>query len=143
MKKMLLASVVAVIALGAQAENLVPTHATNNEIDRKQEVAYTCTVQIGGKEQKQDITAMYGIKGDDVIVAQLKIDGTITPGMWRDDFMLMNRFISNNVTQKTVVWTTMPTKADKLATTDGGKFAVEQNTGGQFAIILDNCKVKK
>ena len=36
--------------------------ATNNEIDRTQEVNYTCKIQIDGKEQNQNISAMYGIK---------------------------------------------------------------------------------
>lgn len=113
----------------------------NGEIDRTQEVAYTCKVKVDNKLQDQKITAMYGIKGNDVIVAQLKIDGTITPGMWRDNFVIMNRFISQDATSKTTVWTTFPADASQLTKVDGGTFSVADNTGAQQSIVFNKCKL--
>ena len=117
--------------------------ATNNEIDRTQEVNYTCKIQIDGKEQNQNISAMYGIKDERVVVAQLKINGVVTPGMWRDDFVPMNRFISQDPAVRSTVWTTMPADAQNLGKVDGGKFAVAETNGAQYSTVLENCKVKR
>ncbi len=137
MKKILFSALLASITFNVYAAD------NDAQIDRTQEVFYTCKVQVNGKLQDQKISAMYGIKGDDVIVAQLKINGKITPGMWRDDFVIMNRFISQDPNQKTTVWTTLPTNAQNLANTDGGTFSVAETSGAQQSIVFNKCKVVK
>ena len=124
----LLAAVLAACSFAATAAP-ASTPAANNgsEIDGKKEVAYTCQVEINGKLTPQKVTAMYGFKGNDIVVAQLKIGRQVTPGMWRDGFVPMNRFISqDNVTQ-----------------VDGGKLSVGQGAGAQQSIILDSCKLDR
>ena len=136
----LLAAATLATALSAQA---APAQTQNSQqIDRTQEVAYTCQIERGGKKQSIKATAMYGIKGNDIIVAQVKINGVITPGMWRDtSFKLLNRFISNDPAERTTMWTTMPADASKLAQVDGGKLSVAEKTGAQQSIVLDDCKL--
>jgi len=53
----------------------------NNElsIDKKVEVAYSCTID----KKTIPMTVMYGIKGNDIIVAQVKVGGNISPGLFR------------------------------------------------------------
>ena len=136
----LLAAATLATALSAQA---APAQTQNSQqIDRTQEVAYTCQIERGGKKQSIKATAMYGIKGNDIIVAQVKITGVITPGMWRDtSFTLMNRFISSDPAERETVWTTMPADAANLAKVDGGKLSVAEQTGAQQSIVLDDCKL--
>lgn len=120
----------------------VAAHAApeTNDIDRAVEVAYNCQIIVNGKAQTQPITAMYGIKGNDVVVAQLKINDTVTPGMWRDSFPIMNRFISQDDSVKTTMWTTLPADANNLDKVDGGKFSVAEKAGASQSIVLENCK---
>ena len=87
---------------------------------------------------------MYGIKNNHPIVAQVRINGVTTPGMWRDtSFNLLNRFISNDPGVRTTVWTTMPADASKLAQVDGGKLSVAEQAGAQQSVIADNCRLDK
>ena len=87
---------------------------------------------------------MYGIKNNQPIVAQVRINGVITPGMWRDtSFNLLNRFISNDPAVRTTVWTTMPADASKLTQVDGGKLSVAEQAGAQQSVIADNCRLDK
>ena len=138
----LLAAATLATALSAQA---APAQTQNSQqIDRTQEVAYTCQIERGGKKQSIKATAMYGIKGSDIIVAQVKINGVITPGMWRDtSFTLMNRFISSDPAERETVWTTMPADASKLTQVDGGKLSVAEKAGAQQSVIADNCRLDK
>ena len=138
----LLAAATLATALSAQA---APAQTQNSQqIDRTQEVAYTCQIERGGKKQSIKATAMYGIKGSDIIVAQVKINGVITPGMWRDtSFTLMNRFISSDPAERETVWTTMPADASKLAQVDGGKLSVADKAGAPQSVVADNCRLDK
>ena len=131
----LLAAVLAACSFAATAAP-AGTPAANNgsEIDGKKEVAYTCQVEINGKLTPQKVTAMYGFKGNDIVVAQLKIGRQVTPGMWRDGFVPMNR---------STVWTTMPATAENVTQVDGGKLSVGQGAGAQQSIILDSCKLDR
>ena len=127
---------------GEQELSPINNQSSQSEIDSKKEVAYTCQIERGGKKQSIKATAMYGIKGSDIIVAQVKINGVITPGMWRDtSFTLMNRFISSDPAERETVWTTMPADAANLAKVDGGKLSVAEQTGAQQSIVLDDCKL--
>lgn len=130
------------LATAAFTAHAAPS-ASNNEIDRTKEVAYTCQIAVDGKTQNQNITAMYGIKDDQVVVAQLKIGETITPGMWRDSFPVMNRFISQDDSVKTTVWTAFPADASNVDKVDGGKFSVATTAGAAHSIVLENCKLDK
>jgi len=87
---------------------------------------------------------MYGIKNNQPIVAQVRINGVTTPGMWRDtSFNLLNRFISNDPAARTTVWTTMPADASKLTQVDGGKLSVADKAGAPQSVVADNCRLDK
>ena len=118
--------------------------STQSEIDSKKEVAYTCQILQDDKLQNVKLTAMYGIKNNQAIVAQVRINGVTTPGMWRDtSFNLMNRFISNDPNARTTVWTAMPADASKLAQVDGGKLSVADKAGAPQSVVADNCRLDK
>ena len=118
--------------------------STQSEIDSKKEVAYTCQILQDDKLQNVKLTAMYGIKNNQAIVAQVRINGVTTPGMWRDtSFNLMNRFISNDPSARTTVWTAMPADASKLTQVDGGKLSVAETPGAQQSVVADNCRLDK
>ena len=127
---------------GEQELTPTATSSSQSEIDSKKEVAYTCQILQDNKLQSIKLTAMYGIKNNQPIVAQVRINGVTTPGMWRDtSFNLLNRFISNDPAARTTVWTTMPADASKLTQVDGGKLSVAEQTGAQQSIVLDDCKL--
>ena len=150
---MLTTAILATTILTAQAapkgeQELTPTTnsqtSTQSEIDSKKEVAYTCQILQDNKLQNIKLTAMYGIKNNQPIVAQVRINGVTTPGMWRDtSFNLLNRFISNAPAARTTVWTTMPADASKLTQVDGGKLSVAEKAGAQQSVIADNCRLDK
>ena len=77
--------------------------ADNNElsIDNKIEVAYSCTID----KKTVSMTVMYGIKGNDIIVAQVKVGGNISPGLFRvpDANNLLN--IYQSATADGTMWT--------------------------------------
>ncbi|MDK4555302.1 hypothetical protein QG071_04195 [Kingella kingae] len=128
---------------GAETAPTIAAATTPTNIDGKKEVAYVCTAQIAGKSVQQKMTAMYGFVGTNVEVVQLKINGEITPGMWRDGFVPMNRFVSQDPDVRTVVWTAMPATSENVDKVDGGKFSVAQTEGAQQSIVLDNCKLDR
>ena len=127
-----------------QGEQELTSSSSQSEIDSKKEVAYTCQILQDDKLQNVKLTAMYGIKNNQAIVAQVRINGVTTPGMWRDtSFNLMNRFISNDPSARTTVWTAMPADASKLAQVDGGKLSVAETPGAQQSVVADNCRLDK
>ena len=129
---------------GEQELTPTATSSSQSEIDSKKEVAYTCQILQDNKLQNIKLTAMYGIKNNQPIVAQVRINGVTTPGMWRDtSFNLLNRFISNDPAARTTVWTTMPADASKLTQVDGGKLSVAEKVGAQQSVIADNCRLDK
>ena len=133
----------ALLAAATFAAQAAPA-GSESDIDSKQEVAYTCQILQDNKLQNIKLTAMYGIKNNQPIVAQVRINGVTTPGMWRDtSFNLLNRFISNDPAARTTVWTTMPADASKLTQVDGGKLSVAEKAGAQQSVIADNCRLDK
>ena len=52
----------------------------------------------------------------------------------------MNRFISQDDSVKTTMWTTLPADANNLDKVDGGKFSVAEKAGASQSIVLENCK---
>ena len=129
---------------GEQELSPINNQSSQSEIDSKKEVAYTCQILQDDKPQNIKLTAMYGIKNNQPIVAQVRINGVTTPGMWRDtSFNLLNRFISNDPTARTTVWTTMPADASKLTQVDGGKLSVAEKAGAPQSVVADNCRLDK
>ena len=129
---------------GEQELSPINNQSSQSEIDSKKEVAYTCQILQDDKPQNIKLTAMYGIKNNQPIVAQVRINGVTTPGMWRDtSFNLLNRFISNDPTARTTVWTTMPADASKLAQVDGGTLSVAEKAGAPQSVVADNCRLDK
>ena len=129
---------------GEQELSPINNQSSQSEIDSKKEVAYTCQILQDNKLQNIKLTAMYGIKNNQPIVAQVRINGVTTPGMWRDtSFNLLNRFISNDPAARTTVWTTMPADASKLTQVDGGKLSVAEKAGASQSVVADNCRLDK
>ena len=111
------------ISAPAFAKDTKTTVATNdkvviNQLDSTQEVAYNCTTN--GTQQK--MTAMYGIKNGEIVVAQVKVNGIISKGLWRLPSSLMNVFESREADG--TIWT-----------------SVRKN--GRNAIVLEQCKLDK
>ena len=92
MNKMLIATV-ALLALAGCASQQAPSNATNtgtaaasnmqladvSSIDSTIEVTYTCDSPEGPKK----VGAMYGVKDNTLVVAQIKIGDQLTPGLYR------------------------------------------------------------
>ncbi|XXQ68083.1 hypothetical protein ACKLNO_10865 [Neisseriaceae bacterium B1] len=116
------------------------TFGTINSIDSTQEVAYTCQ---SGNKQKIALTAMYGIKDNEVVVAQVKLGGQTSPGLWRVPDVLLNRFVSQDANALPTMWTTMPATPEQLAQVDGGKLSYTANKDNAQTIIVENCKLDK
>lgn len=139
MKKLALLTAIATVALSASAlakDVKTATPATQElTIDSKQEVAYNCT--INGNSQK--LTAMYGIKDGEIIVAQVKVNQQISPGLFRVEDGLVNRFVSAE--KDGTMWTTMPATPATLASVDGGILSHSKN--GTNEIIVEKCKLDK
>lgn len=138
MKKTAFLSLLFATSLSVHAETTA--RSTDNTIDRRVEVAYTCQ---GGDNQTVPLTAMYGIKENDVIVAQVKLGGQISPGMWRVADALLNRFISQDDTAHTTMWTTLPATADNLTQVNGGILSFAEDENSPHTIIVENCRLDK
>ena len=135
-----LAAMLAAAALPAlAAEKALTPIADNNElsIDKKVEVAYSCTID----KKTVPMTVMYGIKGNDIIVAQVKVGGNISPGLFRvpDANNLLN--IYQSATADGTMWTTLPATPATLKQIDGGKLSYRN--GESNTIILDKCRLDK
>lgn len=107
-------------------------------IDSKKEVGYTCN--LDGHRVK--INAMYGIKDGEVVVAQLKVNGNISPGLFRveDPNRLLNRFMS--ASDDGTMWTTMPANGEMIDKVNGGILSVRNNQKSN-TILLDKCVLDK
>lgn len=114
--------------------------AAENTIDRTVEVAYQCQVDV---QTKLPLTAMYGIKGDDIAVAQVKLNGVTSPGMWRTSDKVMNTFISNDPHARPTMWTTLPANAQNITEVNGGKLSFAEKEGMAHTIIVENCQLNK
>lgn len=107
-------------------------------IDSKQEVAYQC--KVGNETVK--LTAMYGIKGGDIVVAQVRVNNNArntSPGLFRVADNMVNRFVSQG--RDGTMWTTLPATPETLRHTDGGILSYKQN--GSNTVIAEKCKLDK
>ena len=109
--------------------------ADNFTIDSRQEVAYQCRLD----KETVKLTAMYGIKDGEIIVAQVKLSDQISPGLFRLPDNLLNRFVSQG--EDGTMWTTLPATPATLHNTDGGTLSFKRN--GTNTIIVDKCKIDK
>lgn len=147
----------ALAAVSVQAEtilqptNLQPTNVPPKQqvlqpvgspdgLTAKKEVAYVCQ---GGDNQTVKLTAMYGLQGNEVVVAQIKLGGQISPGMWRVNDNMLNRFVSRDQTVRQTMWTTVPADAGQITRVDGGKLSFAEKAGSKHTIIVENCKLDK
>lgn len=146
MKKLALLTAIATVTLStsALAKDVktatpaikAPATATQElSIDSKKEVAYNCT--INGNSQK--LTVMYGIKDGQITLAQVKVNQEISPGLFRVQDGLVNRFVSAE--KDGTMWTTMPATPATLASVDGGILSHSKN--GTNEIIVEKCKLDK
>lgn len=116
----------------------VPTQV--DALDSRQEVAYQCQ---GGDKQKIALTAMYGIKDNEVVVAQVRLAGVTSPGMWRVPDVLLNRFVSQDEGSRPTMWTAMPATPAQLRSVDGGKLSYAEGRDNEQTVIVENCKLDK
>ena len=114
--------------------------AEETTIDRTVEVAYQCKID---EQTRLPLTAMYGIKGNNVVVAQVKLNGVISPGMWRINNILMNTFVSTDPQSLPTMWTTLPANADNLTEVNGGKLSYAEKEGMAHTIIVEDCQLDK
>lgn len=135
MKKILSIATLALISSTAFAKNTSQT-APALSIDSKVEVAYTCAMD---KDKTQKINVMYGIKNGEPIVAQVKVNQEISPGLFRVADPLLNRFVSEG--KDGTMWTALPARADKLRSVDGGTLSIKQNNTN--AIVVEKCQLDK
>lgn len=115
-------------------------YAEEATVDRTIEVAYQCQIN---DQTRLPLTAMYGIKGDNVVAAQVKLSGVVSPGMWRSNNILMNTFISNEEQERQTMWTTLPADANNITEVDGGKLSYAEKAGMAHTIIVENCQLDK
>lgn len=109
--------------------------ASELSIDSKKEVAYTCS--FNGTPTR--LTAMYGIKGQEPVVAQVRVNNIISPGLFRVPDVLTNRFVSGG--EDGTMWTTAPATAAQLDQVNGGILSFNQN--GTNVIIVEQCQLDK
>lgn len=124
----------------AQPAQAVRPTASSDALTGKKEAAYVCQ---GGDRQSVKLTAMYGLQGNEVVVAQVKVGGHISPGMWLAANTPMNRFVSTDTGVRQTMWTTQPADANQITRVDGGKLSFAEKAGGTHTIIVENCKLDK
>ncbi len=108
------------------------------EFDRKTEVAYNC-----GNKGQDKVRVMYGLKGDDVVAAQVLFQQRVSPVMVRDGGDANNNVFRNNG----FIWVANKASAANvskvgakllgqtvLQTVDGKQNRVEQ-------VVTQNCKL--
>lgn len=113
-------------------------HSHNPQIDGKTEVAYLCE---SGAKEKIALTAMYGFKNNDVVVAQIRLSGQISPGMWRVSDHLLNRFVGKDDNSLQTMWTTLPANAQTIRQVNGGTLSYFDEQRKEHVVIVENCKL--
>lgn len=125
---------VAVLATGF----VVGANAADDVIDRTVQVAYQCTAN--GIKGKVPFHVMYGIKNNQLIVAQGKLrEGVLTTGLWAQNAGQNNIFASTGADG--TIWTTAKSDGGNVDRVDGGVLSVKQN--GVNAVVLADCKLDK
>ena len=115
-----------------------------DNIEKTVEVNYTCQA---GNGQQQKVGAMYGIKSGTLVVAQLKINDKVSPGLWRvlND---SNGQQQNSYYGEGVIWVTAKATPANVATTNAIGLLQAQsldNAGNpvNLSTVLENCQVSR
>lgn len=115
-----------------------------DNIDKTVEVHYKCT----GPEGEQKVSAMYGVKDDTLVVAQVKVNDQASPGMWRvlND---ANGETQNSYYGEGITWITgkaTPANVSRVnATTLLQAQSLDANGTpvGQHNVLLRDCSVER
>ncbi len=127
-------------AAPAAAEQQAPATVQVDSIDGRKEVAYKC-----GDKGQNPLTVMYGFKDNQVVVAQVKYQEKLSPGLFRviadND---QNAFTANGITWSTEKAT--PANVDKVNGKALTQQAVETVNGQQqlvSQVVTQSCKLDK
>lgn len=128
----------------AQTVEQVKVVQTDN-IDSKVQVAYQCKAN---NNQTQKVEAMYGVKDNTLVVAQLKINDQVSPGLWRvvND---VNGDTQNSYFNNGVTWITDKATPANVTRTNGNMLmqtATREINGKQETvqnILLKYCTVDR
>ncbi|UOO81485.1 hypothetical protein LVJ83_11160 [Uruburuella testudinis] len=122
------------------AAQQTPATMQVDSIDGRKEVAYKC-----GEKGQNPLTVMYGFKDNQVVVAQVKFQDKLSPGLFR----VIGDNDQNSFTANGITWATdkaTPATVDKV---DGNMLtqqAVETVNGQQqqvSQIVTKYCKLDK
>ncbi|MDO5640114.1 MAG: hypothetical protein Q4G28_09620 [Neisseria sp.] len=127
-------------APAAAAEQQAPATMQVDSIDGRKEVAYKC-----GDKGQNPLTVMYGFKDNQVVVAQVKYQEKLSPGLFRvigdND---QNTFTANGITWSTEKAT--PANVDKVNGHALTQQAVETVNGQQqlvSQVVTQSCKLDR
>lgn len=159
MKKVLLPAAVLMFALAgcaAKADKTPTTKAATTTaqsqaqtqpkepditIDTRKEVAYLC----GAKAQNK-LNVMYGLKGNDVVAAQVKYQGALSPVLFRDTKITdSNTFTS----ESGIIWSAAQSTGATVDKVNGLRLLqpAKQTVNGKEVIVSQvvtgNCKLDK
>ena len=118
--------------------------AQAGNIEKTVEVNYTCQA---GNGQQQKVGAMYGIKSGTLVVAQLKINDKVSPGLWRvlndSNGQQQNSYYSNGV-----IWVTGKATPATVARTNAIGLLQAQSVDDagnpvNLTTVLENCQVSR
>lgn len=109
------------------AANTAPTATAQpqtvkvDSIDSRREVMYRC-----GAQGKDALSVMYGIKGGEAVVAQVKYKGQLTENLFR----IVGADKQNAFWGGNVAWMVPLAKADDLGKVKGGVLSIREAGGG-------------
>lgn len=115
-----------------------------DSIDKTVEVRYTCQAPNG---QQQAVNAMYGIKSDTLVAAQLKINNQVSPGLWRvlndSNGQQQNSYYGNGV-----IWVTGKATPANVARVNASALLQAQSVDADGnpvnpTPVLQNCTVSR
>ena len=115
-----------------------------DSIDKTVEVRYTCQAPNG---QQQAVNAMYGIKSDTLVAAQLKINNQVSPGLWRvlndSSGQQQNSYYGNGV-----IWVTDKATPANVTRANARALLQAQSVDAAGnpvnpAAVLENCTVSR
>ena len=113
-------------------------------IDRSVEVHYKCTSANG----EQKMSAMYGVKDNTLVVAQVKVNDQASPGMWRvlND---ANGETQNSYYAEGITWITDKATPANVARTNARVLLQAQSLDangtpvGEHNVLLRDCNVER
>lgn len=117
-----------------------PATVQVDSIDGKKEVAYKC-----GDKGQNPLTVMYGFKNNQVVVAQVKYQEKLSPGLFR----VIGDNDQNTFTANGITWSAGKATPDNVDKVDGNMLtqqAVETVNGQQqqvSQIVTKYCKLDK